>query len=98
MFVVRACLPVVGLSQHLIAQERAARIAAAELAAQRTDSGAIGDAAKLLSGAADRGVPLKIAGIGGGWDGVHHTLADSDTDRMLAAVEEATLGPSTVHT
>ena len=86
------------LSQHLIAQERAAQIAAAELAAQGTDSGAIADAARLLSGAAARGVPVKIAGLGGDWDGVHHTLAASDTDCMLAAVDEATLGPSAMHT
>ncbi len=86
-----------GLSQHLIAQERAEQIAAAELAAQSTDSGAIADAARLLSGAATRGVPVKVAGLGGGWDGVHHTLAASDTDCMLAAVDEATLGSSAVH-
>lgn len=84
--------------QHLIAQERAAQVAAAELAAHKTDSGAIADAARLLSGAAARGVPLKVSGLGGGWDGVHHTLTASDTDCMLAAVEEATLGPSTART
>ena len=81
--------------QHLLAQERAARIAAAELAAHSSDSGAVAEAARLLSGAAARGVPLKISGIGGGWDGVHHALTASDTDGMLAAVEEASLGPST---
>ena len=83
-------------AQHLLAKERATQIAAAELAAQSTDSGSIADAAQLLSGAIERGLPLKMSGLGGGWDGVHHMLAASDTDCMLAAVEEASLGATDV--
>lgn len=83
--------------QHLLAKERAAQVAAAEMAAQSTDSGAIADATRLLSGAAARGLPLKISGLGGGWDGVNHALGGLDRQDMLAAVEEATLGPSISH-
>jgi hypothetical protein len=78
-------------AQHLLAKERAAQVTAAELAEQRADSGAA-DAARILTGAASRGLPLKVSGLGGGWDGVHHALTTSGGDNMLAAVEEATLG------
>ena len=80
--------------QYLLAKERSKDLAAADQAEQHGGSSGAAEAVQMLENAAGRGLPLKVSGLGAGWEGVHHSLATHGEGRMLEAVEEVTLAPA----